>query len=262
MTLIVKPDYTNIWSSGGGTVAPANTKIQQGWTAEVPPFQYENWIQNRQDTFLAHINQRGIPAWDALTEYEAGSLSYVQGTDGKIYKSVAASGPSTTTQNPVTDAVDTYWTVAFADSNAGFITQAQGDAAYLLKANNLSGLTNVVTARANLGVEASGSTVTKDSSTGAANIPVGTTAQRPTGVSGKLRYNSSTGRFEGYTAAAWGSLGGATGGGNDDVFYENSQIVTTNYTLTAGKNASTAGPVTINTGVTITIPTGAAWVVV
>jgi hypothetical protein len=262
MTLIVKPDYTNIWSSGGGRVAPANTKIQQGWTAEVPPFQFENWIQNRQDTFIAHVNQRGIAAWDALTEYEAGSLSYVQGTDGKIYKSVAASGPSTVAQNPVTDSVDTYWKIAFSDADAGFITQTTADATYLIKANNLSGLTNLPTARTNLGVEAAATTVTKDTNTGAANIPLGTTAQRPTGVSGKLRYNTSTNRFEGYAAASWGSLGGATGGGNDDVFYENARVVTANYTLTSGKNAMTAGAVTINDGVTVTIPDGATWSVV
>jgi hypothetical protein len=62
---------------------------------------------------------------------------------------------------------------------------------------------------------------------------------------------------------SWSAAGGgATGGGTDDVFYENSQTVTTNYTLTTSKNAMTAGPVTINSGVTVTIPSGASWVVV
>jgi hypothetical protein len=61
---------------------------------------------------------------------------------------------------------------------------------------------------------------------------------------------------------SWGTAGGATGGGTDDVFYENSQTVTSNYTLTAGKNAMTAGPITINSGVTVTIPSGSAWVIV
>jgi len=61
---------------------------------------------------------------------------------------------------------------------------------------------------------------------------------------------------------SWGTAGGATGGGTDDVFYENSQTVTTNYTLTASKNAMSAGPITINSGVTVTVPSGASWVVV
>ena len=42
----------------------------------------------------------------------------------------------------------------------------------------------------------------------ALNIPVGTTLQRPTGVTGHIRYNSSTQQFEGYAANAWSSLGG------------------------------------------------------
>jgi hypothetical protein len=49
------------------------------------------------------------------------------------------------------------------------------------------------------------------------------------------------------------------GGGSDHVFYENAQTVTTNYTLTAGKNAMSAGPLTINNGITVTIPSGATW---
>lgn len=116
MTLITKPDFTYVWASGGAVVAPNDTKKQQGWVAEAPPFQYDNWLQNRQDQMLAHINQRGIPGWDGLTNYEAGGLSYVQGTNGVVYKSVAASGPSTTVQDPTTDVTDTYWTVAFAST--------------------------------------------------------------------------------------------------------------------------------------------------
>ena len=54
----------------------------------------------------------------------------------------------------------------------------------------------------------------------------------------------------------------ATGGGTDEVFFENMQTVTTNYTLTTGRNAVSAGPVSINSGVTVTVPSGASWVVV
>ena len=114
MTLITKPDMEFIWGSGGAIVEPSDVKKQTGWTPEVPPHQWENWVQNRQDKYLAHINQRGIPQWDGNTEYEASGLSYVQGSNGVVYKSVAASGPVTTAQDPTTDATDTYWSVAFA----------------------------------------------------------------------------------------------------------------------------------------------------
>jgi hypothetical protein len=56
--------------------------------------------------------------------------------------------------------------------------------------------------------------------------------------------------------------GGATGGSTDQIFWENDTVVTTNYTVTTAKNAMTAGPITINSGVTVTVPTGSSWTVV
>lgn len=99
--------------------------------------------------------------------------------------------------------------------------------------------------------------------TGYLDLPVGSTAQRPaTPDSGMIRYNSTLGYFEGY-GTAWGKIGGgATGGGSDDVFYENGQTVTTSYTMTTGKNAVSAGPIAINSGATVTIPSGQSWVIV
>jgi len=102
------------------------------------------------------------------------------------------------------------------------------------------------------------------SGTGVLDLPVGTTAQRPASPnSGMIRFNTDLGQFEGYNGTAWSSVGGgATGGGSDTVFLENSNTVTTNYTLTTGKNAVSAGPVTINSGITVTVPSGASWVIV
>jgi hypothetical protein len=65
-----------------------------------------------------------------------------------------------------------------------------------------------------------------------------------------------------YVAHLWAQIGGgATGGGDDQVFVENDQIVTTSYTIPTGKNAMTTGPVTINSGVSVTVPSGSRWVV-
>ena len=55
---------------------------------------------------------------------------------------------------------------------------------------------------------------------------------------------------------------GPTGAGGDTVFFENGQTVTTSYTITTNKNAMSAGPVTINSGVSVTIPSGSVWTVV
>jgi hypothetical protein len=54
----------------------------------------------------------------------------------------------------------------------------------------------------------------------------------------------------------------ASAGAIGDIFYENGQTVSSNYTITSGKNAMSAGPITIDSGVTVTIPTGSTWVVV
>lgn len=100
-------------------------------------------------------------------------------------------------------------------------------------------------------------------STGALQISGGTTAQRPTPVTGMIRYNSTTDKFEGYNASAWGQLGGgATGGGTDQVFVENGQTVTTDYTISTNFNAMSTGPITIDSGVTVTVPSGQRWVVI
>ena len=99
--------------------------------------------------------------------------------------------------------------------------------------------------------------------TGQITLPVGTTVQRSASPSvGMIRYNSTFGQFEGYQGGVWSQVGGgATGGGGDQVFVENGVVVTTNYTLTTGKNASSVGPITINSGVTVTIPSDQRWVV-
>src|SRR6056300_1174901 len=155
--------------------------------------------------------------------------------------------------------------------------------------------------------------VSQTATDGAANIPSGATGDRPTGVNGMFRYNTTDGAFEGYASGAWGAIGGgggfevsttppaspsggdtywdseegnayiyyedgtsnqwvplvpstppkaAAGGGTDEVFFENDNAVTTNYTLQTGKNALSAGPITINSGVTVTVPSGQSWVIV
>ena len=105
--------------------------------------------------------------------------------------------------------------------------------------------------------------VAKTSSTGSAALPSGTEAQRDgSPQTGYMRFNTDTGTFEGYSGVAWGSIGGgATGAGGDQVFVENDLAVTTDYSITSGKSASSVGPITINSGVTVTVPSGSRWVV-
>ena len=105
---------------------------------------------------------------------------------------------------------------------------------------------------------------TKTSGTGSLQLPAGTTAQRD-GVPGfgATRANSTLNQTEWWNGTAWSPMGGgATGAPGNYAFVENDQTVTGNYTLTAGKNALSAGPISINTGVAVTVPTGATWSIV
>jgi hypothetical protein len=93
---------------------------------------------------------------------------------------------------------------------------------------------------------------------------------------GKIIYGDSSGNpaalaigTSGYslvsdgTDISWGeSAAGAAGGGSDKIFWENGQTVTTNYTITNNTNAGTFGPVTINSGVTVTIGSGEYWTII
>jgi hypothetical protein len=100
--------------------------------------------------------------------------------------------------------------------------------------------------------------------TGSERLPTGTTAQRDgSPQAGFIRFNTEFTSFEGYNGTAWGSIGaGAKGGGNNQIFFENDQTVTTSYTITTNKNAMSAGPITIDTSITVTVPTNSTWTIV
>jgi len=98
-------------------------------------------------------------------------------------------------------------------------------------------------------------------------VPEGPTAARPgeagqpAAVTGMIRYNNTIDQFEGW-AGSWGQLGGgATGSGGDQVFILNETGVTTSYTLT-GFNAVSAGAITLDDGVVVTVEDTYSWSIV
>jgi hypothetical protein len=147
--------------------------------------------------------------------------------------------------------------VSALNVSTGNVT-ATGSGAFTgnVSANNVTITTTLTGNNANL------SGTVRMTSTGAVLVPAGTTGERPTAATGLFRFNSSLTRFEGYNGASWGTLGGATGGGNDQIFYENGQNVTTDYTIASTKNAMSAGPITVDSGATVTVDTGANCVIV
>lgn len=78
--------------------------------------------------------------------------------------------------------------------------------------------------------------------------------------------HSEGGRTWQYTGTYWRAVGttdssAATGGGPDQVFFINDQVVSTSFTIPSGKNALSAGPITISDTATVTVPDGARWVI-
>jgi hypothetical protein len=78
------------------------------------------------------------------------------------------------------------------------------------------------------------------------------------GSSALVAWDSTTSDF----VKIAGGGAGATGGGTDQIFYQNGLNVTTDYTITTNNNAGTFGPVTIDAGVTVTVPSNSVWTVV
>lgn len=137
MTVLAKPSMAHgIWADRGETVTPSNAKVATGWVVEIPPHQMFNWWMKRADAFIAHNNQRGVPAWDAATQYYS-YVSYVTGPEsGLVYRAITTN----TGVNPETD-TNGNWQVAF---------EAAGNS--LLKAQNLADVPNKALARQNLGI--------------------------------------------------------------------------------------------------------------
>lgn len=105
-------------------------------------------------------------------------------------------------------------------------------------------------------------------------LPSGTQSTRPTGVSvGTLRFNTTIDQAEIYKAddgtgaAGWTPVaGGGPAIGTDSIVRTNNNVIAEN--LTVGPSANngaeftngmSAGPITINTGFTVTVESGASW---
>jgi len=97
------------------------------------------------------------------------------------------------------------------------------------------------------------------SGTGQVKLPAGTTGQRSgSPANGMVRYNTSLNSFEGYGNGLWGGIGGAQAGG---AIVTNKTIASVSYTIASGENGLSVGPVTVDSGVTITVATNQRWLI-
>lgn len=147
---------------------------------------------------------------------------------------------------------------AATTASTDYATAAQGSLAdsATQPGDNVSTLTN------DSGYLTSTTGVTKTAATGSAVLPSGTDGDRDGSPSaGYLRFNTTSTSFEGYDGSAWGAIGGGGGASAGGVIYENSTSISEDYTLTTGSNGFSVGPITIDAGFSVTVPSGQRWVV-
>lgn len=83
--IVNKPDINyGIWASNGDVAVPSSEKVEIGHIVEKPKKEIVNWIENRQDQFMAYLNQVGIAEWDSKTTYKA-NVSFVN-RSGTVYR--------------------------------------------------------------------------------------------------------------------------------------------------------------------------------
>lgn len=263
-----RPDYGQVWASTGEKVAPDTVKMQSGWVQEMMPYQYENYLQARQDEAILYLLQKGIPEYSTTQEYTAnksvvlyngavylatqtvtGVLPTVAASwkrvstisDNAGIVSVAGGGTGATTQSQArtnlglgTAATLDADSVVQRDPNGDFTANTitaslAGNASTADKwktartvqltggatstAASVDGSSNVTVSVSSLdatylagAVPANSlvNAVVKTSSTGAAKLPKGTTAQRPASPEfGDFRANETTGLVEYWNGTAW-----------------------------------------------------------
>jgi hypothetical protein len=179
-------------------------------------------------------------------------ISNVDGLQTALDAKQAASTALTTSTSFGGDVSGTYNAIVVANDShthdGRYFTETESDARYLLESNNLSDLTSASTARSNLGLgslatlsSVNASTIT-DNSVGAAELNVS-----GNGTSGQALTSDGDGTFSWATAAA---------GAVDDLFWKNGTAINSSYNINDGRVWGTFGPVTIATGVTMTVTSG------
>ena len=115
-----------------------------------------------------------------------------------------------------------------------YSTSVGGSLEYNIRDENAGVNRLSISTAGNVGIGTTSPSVSLDiGDTDAVKLPAGTTAQRPTGANGMIRYNSDDGSFEGYAGGAWGAIGG---GGDQQTATTTSTTQTAIATYTASSS--------------------------
>tara|TARA_R100001510_G_scaffold9547_1_gene7339 strand:- start:405 stop:2447 length:2043 start_codon:yes stop_codon:yes gene_type:complete len=236
-----------------------NTTGELNFTGSAAKFIDFETLANSHRFELRHHNPTGNLFETAIKATANGSVEmfYDAGTTSAARLSTTANGISLPSANTANSPALSFGT----DTNSGIFHRQQdsigfsaGGQIFYIDTNGL--FTN--TAKG-IHLKAQNNTqflTLKPSATMANNFSL-TFPNADTTVAGYALISNGSGQL------SWGVAGaGAQGGGSDEIFWENGQTVTTNYTITNGKNAGSFGPITINSGVTVTIGSGETWTIV
>lgn len=266
MVDIARPEYGQGWASQGERVVPADDKMVLGWVQEMMPFQWENYLQGRQDDALLYLLQKGVPEYSPTQEYIA-NKSIVQyqtnlylaiATVTNVLPTVTASwkrlSPTLATNGtvPITGGGTGGTTAAEARANLGLgdastitLPAAVGvivkNAANTLVSRTIVGVAGDVTVTNPDGVAGNitvgvGSNVAKTNqdsswtSKGGITLPKGSSSERGVEVPGKIRYNTELQKFEGFDGTSWSALGATS---EIEITTLSGDGVTTSFTLNA-----------------------------
>lgn len=247
MVDITKPIYGDIWASAGEKLSPQPDKIATGWVQEMMPYQYENFLQNRTDVALSYLLQKGIPEWSAEQEYTANKsvvtyssqlylaiatttgvvpttvaswrrLTMTFAANGAVPVAFGGTGATNASDARANLGVGTAGAVDLPVANGVVIKNSSGS----LIARNIAGTAGYITVSnadgqsgnptINVGVNIAKTDADAAwTTTSSIKLPSGSTAERGIGVSGRIRFNSELGRFEGHNGTDWNSLGDSSG---------------------------------------------------
>ena len=244
-------------------VASANSIQQGNSSATVNDTGTGSFDINVDGAAAAGFAASGINFYKAL--FQQGTLHLPNQNQLSFWEATANGLNSVGFKAPASIASDVTWILPAADGTADQVLATNGSAT-LSWASYLKSTGGTVTGDVTLGNqadlrfgEATGNGTNWVAFQAPANITTNITWTLPATdatVAGHALKSDGAGNL------SWGTAGGATGAGGDDVFYENGQTVNSSYTLTSNKNAMSAGPITIANGATVTVPSGSAWVIV
>lgn len=239
MADLTRPDFGEAWASEGEKLSPDSVKIKLGWVQEMMPYQFENFLQSRQDEAILYLLQKGVPEYSPTQEYTANKsvvvyqgnlymatatvtgvlptvtaswkrISPTVGTNGAVAISSGGTGATSVAEARTNLGLGTASTANLPSTNGVVVRSADNTLISRLltgTSGNIS-ITNPdgVAGNININVGSNVALLNTDSSwtsTGSIRLPSGSTSQQGTPTPGRVRFNLETDEFHGAYSDGW-----------------------------------------------------------